>query len=138
MLSKISSYLFQLILLALPFVLPQFSIHDENSTLLTAVSLLLAILIGFFIATTTSIYLRLQTLIADANASLISLHKIIGIIEPQKKEVVGELIDSYMIKSLDFEFLDYTDGTKQEFDKIMKIADGIEPKDEKGFSLFQN
>ena len=43
MLSKISNYLFQIILLSLPFIIPQFHIHDDNSTLLTAVSLLFAI-----------------------------------------------------------------------------------------------
>ena len=135
MLSKISSYLFQLILLALPFVLPQFSIHDENSTLLTAVSLLLAILIGFFIAATTSNYLRLQTLIADANASLISMCSLIKIIEPSKGPKIEQAIDDYMISSLDYELLDFSDNTKREFNKVMKLAYEVEPNNEKGFAL---
>ncbi len=135
MLSKINHYAFQIILLFAPFFLPSFGLHDESGVLLTAVSLLFAILVGFFIATTTSNYLRLQTLIADANACLISIFNLVKGIEPSKKPLIEQAIDDYMIASLDFELLDYTDKTKKEFDQVIKIADGVEPTDEKGFAL---
>lgn len=135
MISKISSYIFQIILLIAPFVLPDIQLRDENGMLLTAVSLLFAILVGFFVATTTSNYLRLQTLIADSNAGLISIYKLIKGIEPKKKKLIEDAIDNYMIAVLDFEFLDYTDETKKEFNQIMKIADTTEPKNEKGLAL---
>jgi len=133
--AKINSYLIQIILLTLPFVLPQFHIHDDNSTLLTAISLLFAILVGFFIAATTSNYLRLQTLIADANAQLISICNLVKIIEPNKSEEIVQAIDDYMISSLDYELLDFTDNTKKEFSRVLEIANGIEPKDDRGFAL---
>lgn len=135
MLTKITKYIFQAILLIVPFVLPQVQLHDDSGILLTAVSLLFAILVGFFIATTTSNYLRLQTLIADANAGLISLFNLVKGIEPNKKPLIEQAIDEYMIAALDFELLDYTDKTKKEFNQVIKIADETEPTNEKGFAL---
>ena len=135
--SRIINYPIQIGLLLIPFVLPIFTLNDSNGTLLTAVSLLFAILVGFFIATTTSNYLRLQTLIADANAGLISLRNLISRIEPSKKQIVEQAIDEYMIATLDYELLDYTDKTKREFNNILKIADEIEPQGNVGLTLFQ-
>lgn len=119
-----------------PFLLPQFEFHDDSGVLLTAVSLLFAILVGFFIATTTSNYLRLQTLIADANACLISIYNLILGIDPKKKLLIEDAIDNYMIASLDFELLDHTDKTKKEFNEVMDIANTIEPTNEKGLALY--
>ncbi len=135
MLTKITRYVFQIVLLVIPFVLPQVQLHDDSGILLTAVSLLFAILVGFFIATTTSNYLRLQTLIADANAGLISLSNLIKGIEPSKKPSIEQAIDEYMIAVLDFELLDYTEKTRKEFNQVLKIADGTEPTNEKGLAL---
>ncbi|MEK7135419.1 MAG: hypothetical protein AAB780_01810 [Patescibacteria group bacterium] len=135
MLSKTISYLLQFCLISLPFWLPAFHIHEDNSTLLTAVSLLFAILVGFFIATATSNYLRLQTLIADANAGLVSLYNLVRNIEPSKEPQIGDAIDNYMIAALDYELLDYTEKTKGELNEVMKIVHAVEPSGEKGFSL---
>ena len=135
MLSKLIQYVFQGLIFIIPFSLPLFQFHADNSTLLTAVSLLFAILVGFFIATTTSNYLRLQTLIADANASLISIFNLVKSIDPDKKPEIGEAVDEYMIASLDFELLDYARKTKKEFNQVIKVSDETEPKDQKGFAL---
>jgi hypothetical protein len=136
MFSKIVKYVFQAVLLALPFLLPQIPLRDDSGVFLTAVSLLFAILVGFFIATTTSNYLRLQTLIADANAGLISIYNLVKHIEPNKAPIVEEAIDEYMIASLDYELLDYTDKTKKEFNRVMDISASVEPIGEKGLALF--
>ncbi len=122
-------------LVSVPFFLPPFFLHDSNSTLLTAVSLLFAILVGFFIATTTSNYLRLQTLIADSNAGLISLHNLVRVIEPGKREEIGDAVDNYMITALDYEFLDYADKTKKEQGEIVRIVNELEPASDKGMAL---
>ena len=135
MMSSIISYVLQAVLLILPFVLPTFSIHDNGSTLLTAVSLLFAILVGFFIATTTSNYLRLQTLIADSNAGLISLYNLVKVITPSREEEMGEAVDNYMITALDYEFLDYADKTKKELGEVLGIVNSLEPEGEKGLAL---
>ncbi len=136
MFSKLLRYVFQLILLSLPFVIPPISLQDDSGMLLTAISLLFAILVGFFIATTTSNYLRLQTLIADANAGLISIFSLIKGIDPQKLPEVAQAIDDYMIASLDYELLDYTDKTKKEFNRVLEVANSAEPQGEKGLALF--
>ena len=135
MLSKITQYIVQVILLILPFVIPQVTLYENSDVLLTAVSLLFAILVGFFIATTTSNYLRLQTLISDANAGLISIYNLVKVIEPNKRPLIEQAIDDYMIASLDYEFLDYTNKTRKEFNQVMKVADTTEATDEKGFAL---
>jgi hypothetical protein len=135
MLSKTISYLLQACLIALPIWLPAFHVHEDNATLLTAVSLLFAILVGFFIAAATSNYLRLQTLIADANAALVSLYNLTRNIDPAKEPPIADAIDSYMIAALDYELLDYTEKTKKELSDVMKVVHSVEPKSEKGFSL---
>lgn len=136
MFSKTSQYISPVVLLILPFVLPQISIHDESGILLTAVSLLFAILVGFFIATTTSNYLRLQSLIADANAGLISVYNLMKGIDPSKVPPLEQAIDEYMIAALDYELLDYTDKTKKEFNRVIEIANTAEPKGERSMALF--
>jgi len=136
MLTKILKFVFPIILLASPFFVPDFKFYDEGGVILTSISLLFAILVGFFIATSTSNYLRLQALIADANAGLVSLYNLTKKIEPSKKLVMEQAIDEYMIASLDYELLDFTSKTRKEFGEILKIADSVEPKDPAGFELF--
>lgn len=54
------------------FILPLFEIGDNLSSLVSATSTVFAIVAGFFIADAMSNYLRLQTLIAEENAALMS------------------------------------------------------------------
>lgn len=136
MFNKFTQYVVHVVLLSLPFLLPKIEIHDDSGMLLTAVSLLFAILVGFFIATTTSNYLRLQTLIADANAGLISIYNLMRGIDADKLPQLSQAIDDYMIASLDYELLDYTNKTKKEFNEVMRIANTAEPRGEKGLALY--
>jgi hypothetical protein len=59
-------------LFLIPFLLPLFGISTVGA-LVTPTSSIFAIVAGFFIADAMSNYLRLQTLIAEENASLISM-----------------------------------------------------------------
>ena len=132
--TKIYKIALTLFILALPFVIPYFNI-SENEALLTAIALLFAILIGFFIATATSNYLRLQTLIADANACLISIRNLVKRIDPLKKKDIENAIDEYMIATLDYEFLDFVAKTRTEFNTIINVADETTPSSDVGYAL---
>ena len=62
------------ILALIPFIVPQFEFLNVD-TIISATSAIFAIVSGFFIADAMSNYLRLQTLIAQENAALITIAK---------------------------------------------------------------
>lgn len=103
------------------FTLPLFYI-PENGTLVTAATAIFAVVAGFFIADATANYLALQKLIANENATLISLvedledRKIL----PEITKSVRGAVDAYLIAQLDFPNLDHTDATKKEFDALLE------------------
>jgi len=125
-----------IVLIILPFAVPRFIFSFDVPTLLTVVSLIFAILVGFFFAAATSNYLRLQTLIAEMNAGLISLFSLTRVIQPDVSEDVGGAIDHYMMAALDYELLEHVPQTEREFDDICEAVDKVEPSNEKGFAAF--
>lgn len=68
---KIFKFLICLLLLLIAFNIPLFKLNFDVASILTVISFLFAILVGFFIAAATSNYLQLQSLIAEEDASLI-------------------------------------------------------------------
>ncbi|MEN9561358.1 MAG: hypothetical protein RIQ56_631, partial [Candidatus Parcubacteria bacterium] len=60
-------------LFLVPFLIPAFTVSTDVGTLVTATSAMFAVVAGFFIADAMSNYLRLQTLISEENAALISV-----------------------------------------------------------------
>lgn len=135
---NISSILFQIIIFLISLFFPFFNLSFDAATILTSVALLFTILIGFFIAAATSNYLRLQSLISDEDAKLISLFGIAKLVNPSKQEELADLIDKYMIAALDYDLLGYTSSTAKEFDDLTAAVNAIEPSSEVGFSLMQN
>ncbi len=124
------------ILLLAPFILPVFHFTFDISLTLTVVSLLFAIFAGFFISTTTTNYLRLQSLISNANSDLIKMFRLSKLIQPSSAEKIANLIDQYMIAILDFSFLDWIPNTQKEFNKLTETIEEISPVDDKGLALF--
>ncbi|MCK9379166.1 MAG: DUF4239 domain-containing protein [Candidatus Moranbacteria bacterium] len=137
-LKNIFSIIFQIMLLLLSVTLPLFAFNFDTSNMLTVVSLLFAILIGFFIAAATSNYLRLQTLISDEDASLMSIFDLIKIIQPSVEKKCSDLIDKYMIAALDYDQLDYFMATSTEFNNLSSMINKVSPSDGKGVTLLQN
>lgn len=127
-----------ILLVALPFALPLYGFGFDVATILTIVSLFFAILLGFFFAAATSNYLRLQTLITDSNAGLVTLHNLAHLIDPTGAEKVTAAIDNYMISDLDFESLNYSMRTSKEFDELSNAVDVIEVSDARGTALIGN
>ncbi len=105
-------------LVLVSFLLPLFKIGNELGTLVSATSTVFAIVAGFFIADAMSNYLRLQTLIAEENASLISIADTARKIGDNKSESVHQAIDQYMIAQLNLGTLGHVFQTEKEVDRI--------------------
>ncbi len=125
------------IFFAIAVFLPTFSLGIDISTLLTVVSLIFTILVGFFIATATSNYLRLQSILSQEDASLISIFNLCKIIQPKAMEEVTQAIDDYSISSLNYKIEDYVNRTRKEFKKLVDVISGVDPSNEKGATLIQ-
>lgn len=135
---KILKILVITFLLIAPFLVPIFSFDFNAGNLLTVVSLLFAIIAGFFIASTTSNYLRRQTLIANENSALISIFLLTKQIQPSKLESIADKIDQYLISILDYNLLDYPDKTRKELFELIETIDSVNPENDSGLQLFPN
>jgi ABC-type multidrug transport system fused ATPase/permease subunit len=135
MLGRIFTDIFvPIFLLVLPFTLKPLNFGFDVATILTILSLIFAILAGFFIAAATSNYLRLQTLISEANASLISLFSLARLIQSSAAKKVGAAIDRYMIAVLDYDLLHYVPKTEKEFGEILDVIHKLKPTGEKAMA----
>lgn len=123
-------------LFVLPFVLPSFSFGFDVGTTLTVVSILFTILVGFFIAGATTNYFRLQQLISQSNATLVSLQGLARMVAPGKAEELAEAIDHYMIASLDYDLLASAAGTEDDFTAVVDQVDRLRPEPGISESLF--
>src|SRR3989344_5261970 len=123
--------LVSLLLMFLAVWLPLFKISLDVPTLLSVLSFLFAILVGFFIATATANYLRLQALIAEEDAGLITIFNLVRNIAPKDLEKITDAIDNYAIAALSFELTEYVSKTDREFEGLATAADEINFTDEK-------
>lgn len=125
-------------ILLIAIILPIFNFNFDISNMITVVALLFAILIGFFVAAATSNYLRLQTLISNEDASLISIFDLVKILQPSAEKKFRDLIDKYMIAALDYESLDYFAATSSECDNLLNAINEVAPFNDQGMPLLQN
>jgi len=124
-----------LILLLIAFNAPLFKLNFDVASILTVISLLFDILVGFFIATATSNYLALQSLIAQEDAGLIAVYKYCCTIAPQMASKMIEAIDTYAIAALSFELTDYVGKTREEFENLSKTVEEVNFNDPRGAEL---
>lgn len=112
------------IIFLLPFVVPQVgSVTNNAEILVTAVSTIFAIVVGFFIADAMANYLRLQTLIALENGTLISLAHAAREISTEHHPKLHDAIDQYMITQLDSDKLNHILLTEAKMREIVKQTD---------------
>ena len=123
-------------LIIIPFILPYFHFNFDISTILTVISFLFTILVGFFIGATTTDYLRLQTLISNLDASLIEVFSLSKLIQPSSAKKITNVIDQYVIRILDYPLFEWFPNTKKEFDQLTKAIEQIDPTNKKGVALF--
>lgn len=120
----ILNYLIPIGLIGLLIYVPKIDIHFDINAILTITSLIFAILIGFFIATTTN-YLKLQTLITGEDSTLISIYNLIKIIQPSRVSELKEKIDNYATRTLDYSIKEYIQSTNNEFKDLLRVIDEV-------------
>jgi len=120
------------------FLLPVYNFVFDIPTLLTVISLIFAILVGFFIATATTNYLRLQSLVVEEDSTLMGIYNLSKIIKPASTLKMKETIDRYATAALDFELFEYVQKTQDKFNDVLLCIDEVTPQDPKGFELFGN
>lgn len=125
--------LFSIILFLLPFVFPQFGITNVG-ILVTPLAAVFAIVTGFFIADAMANYLRLQTLIAEENATLVALADSSRRIDKKKSVRVHRAIDQYMITQLNVGTLNYVLKTRREMDEVCAVVSFLTPNMKNGSS----
>lgn len=107
-----------IVLFIIPFVAPYYVIGMDTSTLVAGASTLFTIFAGFLIADAMSNYLRLQSLIAEENSSLITIADNSKQIDKDGFVAVREAIDEYMITQLDLNTLNHFSQTHEQIDKL--------------------
>lgn len=135
MTTKIFKVIVPIILVTLPFAIPPFHLSADIGIFLTVISLLFAILIGFFISGATANYLRLQALISSMNTALIALHSNSAIINAPEHTALTKAIDTYLITTLDYDLLDFSGHASGEFKDILRLVDQTRAHDEIGHEL---
>jgi len=108
------------------FLIPQFSLNTDVNTLVSATSAVFAIVAGFFIADAMSNYLRLQTLIAEENAALITIVANSKKIDPRNESAVRVAVDAYMIAQLEAGTLNHILRTEKEVDNLSAALDALQ------------
>ena len=126
----ILKFLIPIAILAIIVFLPLIKI-EESGSLISLASLLFAILAGFFIATTTTNHINFQSALAQEGGTLIQLYNLGKLISPSSSEKIKQLIDEYIIATLDFPIGEYIDKTDNQFNKLVDAIDAIEPDDDK-------
>ncbi|MCL9972232.1 MAG: hypothetical protein NBV63_02395 [Candidatus Pacebacteria bacterium] len=111
------------LLFAVPFFIPHLGVTDNGGVLITAVSTLFAIVVGFFIADAMSNYLRLQTLIALENGTLIALAHAAREISATLHPTLHDAIDKYLIAQLNADSLNHILDTEEEMREIVRQTD---------------
>ncbi len=97
----------------------------ETSNLLTATTVLFGLLAGFFIASALTNYFRLQSLIAEETADIISLYQRVITLAPRLKKKILAAIDTYVIAAFDYELSVYINKTWPQFNQLLKICQQI-------------
>jgi len=132
-----NAHLEQTIIFLIPFFLPIFKFNIDTSTVITVISLLFAILAGFFIAAATSNHLRLQSLISIESATTMTIFNLAKYIQPNNISRLADTIDTYLIAVLDYELLNYAGKTTKELDGVLNSIDTIRSESPDGLATLQ-
>lgn len=123
---------------AIVFFLPPITFSFDISLVLTVISLLFAILIGFFFASAMSNFLRFQTLITDEDATIMTIYNYVALIDSVGAKKVANAIDAYVISSFDYESLSYAANVHKELRSVISAVDDIKTNDPAGIAMLQN
>ena len=124
-----------LLFFTLLIILIPVSISIPNtSDLLVISTVLLAILYGFYVATTFTNYTKLQSLVAEETGKLMGIRYIIMSIEPKLVPALDNAIDQYLITTFDFELFSVVENSRKEFNQVIKVTDKVKNKESNNFA----
>lgn len=120
------------------FVIPP-GLIDPNfgNTILTITTFLFGIFAGFCILVTTTDYTTVRSLASEETSHWISLYQTMRVYRDSFAEELRAIIEHYIIRSFDYDFLDYARETKEEFKTATEFLIRL-PVDEKESSVHQN
>src|SRR3989344_1571776 len=122
----------------LAYIIPTGLINtDYGNVILTIATFLLGIFAGFCILVTTNDYNSVRGLAADETAGWISLYQTVGVYESGASEKLKPLLSEYIIRSFDYDFIDYARETKPEFEPIQELINNLPIVDARS-SVHQN
>lgn len=128
-----------LIFLAL-FIFPAYTLPFDVSLLLTVTSLIFGVFMAFFIGTATTNYIYLNLQLAEANSLLTVVYNLVKLLDVKTSEKVADIIDKYLIATLEYSLMNHAKNTEKEFNQIIDSIDSVDIKngDSKASVLFQN
>src|SRR3989344_4152657 len=119
-------------------ILPTGFLDSEyGNVVLTISTFLFGIFAGFCILVTTNDYNVVRGLAADETAQWISLYDTLRIYDSRAYNEIKPLLREYIIRSFDYDFIDYARETKPEFTRIRDLINSL-PVMESKSSVHQN
>lgn len=120
-------YLLSLIFFtSLLFVVPARLLpSDLGNTILTIVTFLFGLIAGFYIVVTTTDYNSVKALLSNETAGWISLFHTTKIYDPRLTKKLSARIEKLIIRAFDYELLEYTEGTTEEFESLQAFVDKL-------------
>lgn len=126
------------ILTVLLFVVPPGFINSEYAgNILTINTFLFGIFAGFCIAVTTADYNAIRSYAAEETGGLIGLWNTVKVHEVGAEKELGKRIGHYLIRSFDYDFINYTSQTQREFQAIQAYINNLKLYPERS-SIHQN
>src|SRR3989344_3276056 len=110
---------------------------DYGNVILTITTFLFGIFAGFCILVTTNDYNTVRGLAADETAGWISLYDTLCVYSKSWADKLRPLLAEYIIRSFDYDFIDYARETKPEFRPIQDLVRNLPVEQEKS-SIHQN
>lgn len=120
-----------LVILLSALVAPLFNVSvDVINSLLTVTALVFAILVGFFIAAATTNYITFQQSLAQECGNLVAMFNFTSIVDPASRDKMAEIIDQYVIATLDYSLAEFVDKTYHEFRRVVEQVDLLRPEND--------
>lgn len=117
------------VFIAFLFVIPSGFIDvNLGGIVLTISTFLFGILAGFYIFVTTTDYNNVKSLAGSETAGWIWLYNNAAMYDARITEKLVLLIDNYICRAFDYEFIDYARSTVPEFENIQKFLREIPAK----------
>ncbi|MFA6421960.1 MAG: hypothetical protein WCV92_00980 [Candidatus Buchananbacteria bacterium] len=131
--------LISVFVILIPLIIPKYNLAFDISSLLTIVTLIFGLLIGFFIAGALTNHINLNSQLANGNATLTIVYNLTKLINKKESKKLSSAIDTYLIETLNNSLIYHNKNTDDEFYKIINLIDNIKsPNNAPSVSIYQN